>query len=508
MLDQLVRDKYKRGIYLFLFFALIFLLPLSKVGLSITTMLLGLYVILFTTKTQLKETWQNHKSWIFALALLLWVIISLTWSDNQAAGWKTINLILPFFILFSTFLLNGFHSEKERNFVSMNLIVITTIWCIVHLIVAVSKSKAYDYDMRQLSLFVSHIRFSIMVSVSFFLSLYFFSKLQNQWKWFFASSAIILVFYTFYSQVLNGIIGLIAGGIFFLIAAIYRSKKRVLGFSVLAVFSVMVFTWIGFQLKTDDPIKLVQTENGNRYWHTDGPIQYENGFPVTINIQFEELETSWSKRSMISLDSVAQNNQTYRWNLIRYLASKHLNKDAVGVSSLTSEDVKHIENGYVSILDVNQSPKTRFKRILDEVKSRDFDPNGFTLLQRFKYWEASSALFKKNWLFGVGIGDVKERFDMYYEDQNSQLTIENRKKSHQQFLSIASATGIVGLTLFVLLLISVFKEADKRRIAICTLVIVLVSFLSEDTLETQVGATLVAVLFTLFMPVRANRANQ
>jgi O-antigen ligase len=105
----------------------------------------------------------------------------------------------------------------------------------------------------------------------------------------------------------------------------------------------------------------------------------------------------------------------------------------------------------------------------------------------------------ENWLFGVGLGSSKDTFLKKYKKMNSKLRIENQWESHNQFLSVWISFGIVGLFLFVLWLISIFKNALKNNWLQVTIFGVLIfSFLVEDTLSTLVWMTLFAFFAGMF----------
>ena len=116
------------------------------------------------------------------------------------------------------------------------------------------------------------------------------------------------------------------------------------------------------------------------------------------------------------------------------------------------------------------------------------------MFQRIEFIKASLNIIKENILFGVGTGDIANAFANYYEETNSKLLPENRFRSHNQYLAITVAFGIVGLLWF---LFSMFYPifADKKNrnyLYLIFIFIMALSMLTEDTLETQIGVTLFA----------------
>ncbi len=82
---------------------------------------------------------------------------------------------------------------------------------------------------------------------------------------------------------------------------------------------------------------------------------------------------------------------------------------------------------------------------------------------RFYHWYASWLQFKNNWLWGVGTGDVSEAIGGSYSQMNMSPAPIN--DSHNQYLEVAVALGLFGLTLLVLgLIIPAILALEKGAI--------------------------------------------
>ena len=214
---------------------------------------------------------------------------------------------------------------------------------------------------------------------------------------------------------------------------------------------------------------------------------------------------AWNARSDKKINSIYDDGYG---SLVRYLTSKDLRKDAEGVSQLTDDDVMNIENGIANFNYIeNPGLKTRIMKIMVAYDNYadDRDANGSSVFQRVEYIKASLNIIKENPIMGVGTGDISVAFNDYYEKSNSKLTIENRLRSHNQYLAITVAFGVVGLIWFLSsMLYPLF--ADKKNINylyIVFLLIMMLSMLTEDTLETQIGVTLFA-FFNSFLVFTTN----
>ncbi|MCX6272441.1 MAG: O-antigen ligase family protein [Bacteroidetes bacterium] len=122
-------------------------------------------------------------------------------------------------------------------------------------------------------------------------------------------------------------------------------------------------------------------------------------------------------------------------------------------------------------------------------------------MMRLDYWKASMALIQKHLITGVGTGDMNRVFDQYYNEINSKLKPEWRRRSHNQFLSITVGFGILGLTWFLFSLIYppvVLKKLSNFLFGSFFL-LVFMSMIPEDTIESQEGVTFVAFFFSFLL---------
>ena len=103
--------------------------------------------------------------------------------------------------------------------------------------------------------------------------------------------------------------------------------------------------------------------------------------------------------------------------------------------------------------------------------------------------------------FGVGNGDVDMEFMEYYDSVQSPLSEQWRRRAHNQLLTFLISFGIPGLILCLLALIAPLFLLGRQHslLAVGFLILVLVSMISEDTLETARGASFVAYFYALFI---------
>lgn len=121
---------------------------------------------------------------------------------------------------------------------------------------------------------------------------------------------------------------------------------------------------------------------------------------------------------------------------------------------------------------------------------------------RLSLLEISIYLIKKNWMLGVGTGDVKDKLISAYKYYNFKVGIEKEYNCHNQFAQFFVAFGVVGFLIFIIgILIPLFWYGyHKMNYLHLTFVgISLLSFLFESVLETKAGVEYFTLFNSLFI---------
>jgi len=100
-------------------------------------------------------------------------------------------------------------------------------------------------------------------------------------------------------------------------------------------------------------------------------------------------------------------------------------------------------------------------------------------------WE----VFREHPWLGVGAGNLKQAVQQKYTAKYPELSEEERKMPHNQFLSMLAAGGIIGALLFTLIFFyPLFYESNYRHWLLLGLYIITgLSFLVENTIENAMG---------------------
>lgn len=516
---SLLPEKHHYYIYIFALIVLVIGLPLSKFLMSLSQIILACnWLLEGGLKNKIKKFW-NNKAAVVLSSFLLLHFIGLLYSSDLSYAFKDIRIKAPLFILPLIISSSKPLSKKWFDIVLYFFIGAVIFGTIVSTLILTDVIHRQVLDVRTISIFISHIRFSLLICVAIFICGYFiYDGLKAYGKLLWASILIWLIVFLILLESITGLSILIFSSFILIVYKIIGSENKLVKWSGLtALLILLISVYHLISMVTASPKKELvdfskldtHTAQGNMYEHDLNNKQTENGHYIWIYSCPKELELVWNQRSKLSYNNKDLKGNEIRHTLMRYLASKGLRKDANALNSLTNDEIRAIERGVANVNYQNVSSLTsRLHKINWELElyKTTGDPNGHSLTQRFEYWKAALGIIKANILFGVGTGDVQQAFDDQYIRSNSPLFKEWRLRAHNQYLSIAVAFGTIGLLWF---LISLFYPVLKQRMVfdylyITFFIIAAASFLTEDTLETQAGVTFYAFLNAFFMFGREN----
>jgi hypothetical protein len=482
---------------------------------SIGTIWLAANLLLNADFKSYWENWKKQPVFWFIAGILLLHVVGLFYSTDLGYAFRDLKTKLPLFVVPITLI--GYPIlKRDIHLVLLGFLASLLITSIINWLHMSSISDAGEIvSFRDVSLFGSHIRYGLLIVMGIITAVYFFI---NQPKFFFIWVPVILwlIYYTAIGQVLGGYLALVFAVIAMVLYGIRKFKSRttkqisigvVVLLVVLGVFStVKYFSPNNENYDFGDLPKY--TEQGNEYFHDTTFLWFENGNHVMSYISEVELQEAWQNRSELPYHTVDSNGYELKSVIFRYMTSKGLTKDAEGMRKMTAKDIKNIEMGVTNIGDQSNSPFSRFETLKNQIQnySDGGDPDGNSLLQRFEHWKAAKDIIEENWLVGVGTGDVQAAFDESYRENNSKLDPKRWNRAHNQFLTFWVSFGILGFLLFVIFwsyLLYLFYT-KVNFIGLCFTLVAIVSFLSEDTIETQQGVTFIALFLGLAFGLNRN----
>lgn len=440
-------------------------------------------------------------------------VIGLTYTSDLAAGWDDVRTKLPLLFLPLIFFTTTILSLKEFHRALLFFLLgsfINVSWCGLYTFIL-----HHNETVRSASRFMSHIRLGLYLNIAIAVCGYFILFYKNISAKILLS--LLLVYLLFFMYALGLASGLANLCILLLLFAFYLSNKKgtkwlLISTSLLLLFFFFIASYVTriyteqFTIKSS-PINekiLVNTEKDN-YYHFDGPEQIENGFRVSINIKLMELYSEWNRRCPDDTFSYHPKHNLDRFQvLIRYLSSKGLTKDSVGISKLQEQDLLNIKKGQTNFEMNNWSYfHKRIYELVNEYEEYKMNKgiSGHSLTMRLFFWKTALYCIEKNLFTGVGTGDVQSELNKAYKETKAPLSVEWYKRPHNQFITVTLALGIFGLLLF---LISIFAPVFSLRKDLHLLffpffILAIISFLMEDTLESQAGLTFFAFFNTLFI---------
>ncbi|MBP5515637.1 MAG: O-antigen ligase family protein [Bacteroidales bacterium] len=470
---------------------------------------------------------------VLAMVHVIWLIPS----HNTSYGLYDIFCKLPLIAIPLILLSSRPLNKKQLSFLAFFYVGAVFV---VTIIGRVRYATMPDLPYREIIPYISHIRFALNVCLSIILLLWFCHanlgshRKDKRWKTLTIVSvslaaAASLVQFLFIIQSYTGLVILILTTIIVLI--VFRPKGRLLNktrnnkyseeksieyknkianeepginktiraflFSFAAL--ILVFTALVGKYIFDyyRPVPLMKqplaefTANGNPYQHKqDGLI--ENGNAVNNYISCKELEKEWVKRSNVPMYSVTENSYTVYPTLLRYLNALGTTKDSIGMQLLSDKDIALIEKGVANPVysDGSKLRQMVYVMLYEYESSRSLGVVcNFTMLQRIELWRNAWRVFLKHPVFGTGTGDVADECKAQLAADHSPMASQRPRNIHNQYLALLVTFGLVGfLIVFAAFIWAIHKERlYKSPIVVAYLCIVLISFITENTLSTLAG---------------------
>lgn len=501
----MTRSKVHHIIYILSLLILAASIPVSNFGMSLGGIILAANWVI---EGDFRNKWLRLKEqpsvWVFVGFVALFAL-GLFRTDDWNAGLA--NLLSKMPLLYAPI---AMASSKELDRKSVLLIlsgflISTLVGSVVSVVYYFT--TPFVEDMREISRFISHIRFSLCVDMAIVLTSYLLVKatLPKWAKTLLLLLAVWFVGYLFFAQTLTGIVIIFLIGIFFAVYAVVASpsvKVRrwvlwLVGPLLLAVAAyVSVITYQYFHVPADKKVITDKvTAQGNEYTFDETSV-IENGNYTGMYLCEPELREAWQLRSDKPYEEIAP-------TLIRYLNSKGLRKDAEAVASLTDKDVENVEH---LIANVDYTQYLGLKRALyptffsTTLYYKYHDISNSSLMERVELWHAAWLAIQEHWLLGVGVGDHKAAIDQQLVQTNSPLAVRLNRGAHNQFLTFWLMGGLFVLLYFIFMLFYPFMRMRKSvtLVYVAFFIIVFASMFAEDTIETSAGMTLFA-FFNYFL---------
>lgn len=514
---MLFSSSFHRWVYLIAFAITACSLPFSPYTVSIGIIAMLVNFILEGQWRLKLNTFKGNKALWISYLLYLPILYSAFYSSNFPITIKELRLWLPFIVVPTMVALSRPLNNKEFKWIMLLFVLAVFVSSIISTTYLFSISSELVIDVRQISLFISHIRFSLMVNLAIAIIIHFvmFVDVLNKiHKGLLSIMLFWLVIFLFILQSFTGITMLLLLILIGFIWLYIKQKGQVVRFVLASIFFSLLFVVISaithkvdryYTRNNIDFSTLKQsTINGTPYQHDTVRRVYENGNLLYINMCDSELREQWARRSILAFDSLDNKGQPLSHTIIRYLTSLGYTKDSVGIWKLSDEDIAFIENGATSVVfkESKLGVYTRIYQLLWEIDAyrTEGTVSYSSVIQRLVFTKAALHVIKENFLFGVGWGDVQDSLNSYYKEQELGLPENIWCMPHNQYLTVWVGAGFIGLTIFMTALLYPFilRKRYKYFLSLYFLLMIMVSMLSEDTFETHIGITLAVLFSSLF----------
>lgn len=509
MLKQRFFEYYTYITTIAFFFGLLF----SESVLSISS---GLFLLLLffsgNTKEKLQFIAKEKTVWLLAGIYGIYLVGMLFCNNLQVGMWELKRYLFWATLPISIALIPKVTENKIWYLLLAFVFMVTG--ASIHTSIKIIFSDYFQVTNVREAAHISHVALSIQVVFAIYILL--ISRilktpvLGRLNKWFVFALCAWFVFFLGFQKSLNAWLALYGSGIVFFFWVTKRVKYQKLIRFVFLMFAVTPFIYVGsiaykyFDIKEMEPNYELKTELGNPYDFRLDRFETENGQYVYWYVSSGELERAWNSVSSIKMNEKDATGYDIYDTILRYMTSKGLKKDSVGVLALSDYDIKNIQAGVANVIFVEKK-YSLYPRIYQTVWELDQyyrtgNPNNQSLSQRIEFLKAARYIIHRNF-WGVGTGNYKQAFDEAFVEINSQLDPELRNNVHNQYLNYIVKFGFIGFFAIMCCLIFaiIWKKQYRNVLSVLLITIVAITSMGETTLETHVGLHFFLFFLSIFM---------
>ena len=212
----------KEDLYLYAFGLMAIGLPISEFLMSVSFFLLATaWLVNGPKKDQWKAFVKNKLAWSGVILFLL-PAVSVLWSSDLAYSVHDLRVKLP--LLLVPFFASASRISKKEFYIILGLLVASTfVTSMTLLINYLINLKGEAFNIREVSIFISHIRFSLIIDICIFILLYAAARWRNKYSVLALAMAFWFIYFIFFLGSGNGFLGLF----FFLVVHLPLQKTVV-----------------------------------------------------------------------------------------------------------------------------------------------------------------------------------------------------------------------------------------------------------------------------------------
>jgi O-antigen ligase len=128
---------------------------------------------------------------------------------------------------------------------------------------------------------------------------------------------------------------------------------------------------------------------------------------------------------------------------------------------------------------------------------------------RLWLWKSGIKVFKENYFWGVGTGDIKKEMKEKYHQYNLSLAEEKSYNLHNQYLESAVSLGLIGLLIFSfwVVLLFIYAISTKDFLLFFFTLIISIHFMFESMLNSIAGVSFILFFYSLLI-LRKSKLNK
>ena len=246
----------------------------------------------------------HNKAAVLLVAFYLMHVVGLLWTSDFEYAMKDLRVKLP--ILVMPFLLSSMVPLDRKRFDIVMLVYVLSVF-IATLFSSVSYWR-HDYeDIREISHFISHIRFCLNIVFCIAIVGYYLVTHESPW-WTKCVQALLMLWFVYQIYIFESLSGYVILAAVVIISAVYaflRWKKSrgwhiAVGVAALAVLLIGIVVLVHqirplLKVETVDFSSLEKkTALGNDYWHDTIHNPVEDGRYIGLYYCRKELQETWS----------------------------------------------------------------------------------------------------------------------------------------------------------------------------------------------------------------------
>lgn len=460
---------------------------------------------------RLKQTVRQPAYWLIT-GIFLIHLLGLWNTEDFSYAWRDLRIKLPLLLMPLLFAAGPEITVTQYRTIFLALLTGVLLSTGTGYVIRLLDVQEGVNDFRDYSYFISHIRLSLLID---FCLAWCATRPLMEGRKTVLLRILLISWLTGYLLLIQSITGFLILGLLLLtgLAARYHAQPTPRLRNVLTVFLLLALLSGGgvcyhLFINSIRPAHFQpyppqqRTARGGTYETNFNRQDIEDGKLVWENYCITELNEAFMARTGKNIWQEDVRKQMLQVTLLRYLTAKGFSKDYEGVMRLSKEDVENILLGYPTPDHRNRRhhPLQRLNDLAAEYRIWHYSgwANGQSMVLRFEFFKTAGWMIAQHPLTGVGTGDLPTAWKVAYEQTGSTLEEKWRLRAHNQFLTFGIAFGIAGIIYLLLVLTYFFRMAWQRGhlLLLFFMVIATVSFLGEDTLETQAGVTFFAFLLS------------